>query len=144
MKTKMETRDLDVFYGESDEATLVPLSAVYEHPLLAQTGVYVAAEPVPAAWDEDVEIIRGDVRIDQIRRIAAFFRDESCGQCVPCRVGTVRLEEALARNLTGGTPLEAELIDDIDRAMKDASICGLGHTAASAIQSAIRLGLLDR
>ena len=33
--------------------------------------------------------------------IAAFFRDESCGQCVPCRVGTVRQEEALARLLSG-------------------------------------------
>ena len=32
--------------------------------------------------------------VDQVRRIAAFFRDESCGQCVPCRVGTVRQEEA--------------------------------------------------
>ena len=39
---------VDIFYGESEEATLVPLSAVYEHPLLAQTGVYVAADPVPA------------------------------------------------------------------------------------------------
>ena len=76
------------------------------------------------------------------RRIARFFRDESCGQCVPCRVGTVRLEEALARNLTGGTPLETDLIDDIDIAMRDSSICGLGHTAATAIQSAIKLGLL--
>jgi NADH-quinone oxidoreductase subunit F len=76
------------------------------------------------------------------RRIARFFRDESCGQCVPCRVGTVRLEEALARNLTGGTPLETDLIDDIDMAMKDSSICGLGHTAATAIQSAIDLGLI--
>jgi HlyD family secretion protein len=37
---------VDVFYGESEEATLVPLSAVYEHPLLGQTGVYVADEPV--------------------------------------------------------------------------------------------------
>ena len=35
--------------------------------------------------------------------IAAFFRDESCGQCVPCRVGTVRQEEALARLLSGRT-----------------------------------------
>ena len=35
--------------------------------------------------------------VDQLQRIAAFFRDESCGQCVPCRVGTVRQEEALAR-----------------------------------------------
>lgn len=76
------------------------------------------------------------------RRIARFFRDESCGQCVPCRVGTVRIEEALARALVGGQALETELIDDIDRAMKDASICGLGHTAASAIQSAITLGLI--
>ena len=39
-----------------------------------------------------------DERVDLaaiLRRIARFFRDESCGQCVPCRVGTVRQEEAL-------------------------------------------------
>jgi NADH-quinone oxidoreductase subunit F len=36
-----------------------------------------------------------------LQRIAAFFRDESCGQCVPCRVGTVRQEEALARIASG-------------------------------------------
>ncbi len=90
-----------------------------------------------------VVVYDGSTDMRQVaRRIARFFRDESCGQCVPCRVGTVRIEEALARNLRGGTPLEADLIDDIDRAMKDASICGLGHTAATAIQSAIRLGLI--
>ena len=42
-----------------------------------------------------------------LRRIAAFFRDESCGQCVPCRVGTVRQEESIAR-LTRGAPLDVE------------------------------------
>ena len=36
-----------------------------------------------------------------LMRLAAFFRDESCGQCVPCRVGTVRQEEALARLVNG-------------------------------------------
>jgi NADH-quinone oxidoreductase subunit F len=36
--------------------------------------------------------------VDTLRRIAQFFRDESCGQCVPCRVGTVRQEELLARS----------------------------------------------
>ena len=41
---------------------------------------------------------------DMLRRIAAFFRDESCGQCVPCRVGTVRQEESLAR-IVSGAPL---------------------------------------
>lgn len=81
---------------------------------------------------------------DITRRIAEFFRDESCGQCVPCRVGAVRQEEALER-LTGGGSAEAEisLIDDIARAMRDASICGLGQTASGAIQSAIALGLLN-
>jgi NADH-quinone oxidoreductase subunit F len=74
-------------------------------------------------------------------RIAAFFRDESCGQCVPCRVGTVRQEEALLR-LTGGRPVggveeELALLADIGQVMRDASICGLGQTAAIAIASAI-------
>ena len=75
------------------------------------------------------------------RRIARFFRDESCGQCVPCRVGTVRQEELLARHLAGG-PFEEQLFDDLARVMMDASICGLGHTASTAIRSAVDLGLL--
>jgi NADH-quinone oxidoreductase subunit F len=75
-------------------------------------------------------------------RIAAFFRDESCGQCVPCRVGTVRQQEALLR-LANGRPHgtvddEIALLDEIARGMRDASICGLGQTAANAIESAIR------
>ncbi|MBC3191906.1 NAD(P)H-dependent oxidoreductase subunit E [Pseudonocardia sp. C8] len=82
-----------------------------------------------------------------LRRIAAFFRDESCGQCVPCRVGTVRQEEVLAR-LERDTPIgsrEAELalLDDLARVMQDSSICGLGQTAPSAITSAITLNLLE-
>jgi NADH-quinone oxidoreductase subunit F len=78
-----------------------------------------------------------------LRRIAAFFRDESCGQCVPCRVGTVRQEEALAR-LTRGAPKgpELTLLDDLARVMQDASICGLGQTAPAAVMSALKLGLL--
>jgi NADH-quinone oxidoreductase subunit F len=80
-----------------------------------------------------------------LRRIAQFFRDESCGQCVPCRIGTVRQEEALAR-LSAGSPLgtvteEKKRLDDLALVMTDASICGLGQTAASAVQSAMRLGL---
>ena len=79
-----------------------------------------------------------------LRRIAAFFRDESCGQCVPCRVGTVRQEEALIRLTIGPRqPDDMQLLRDVGRAMKDASICGLGQTAWGAIESAIdRLGVL--
>jgi NADH-quinone oxidoreductase subunit F len=78
---------------------------------------------------------------DILQRIAAFFRDESCGQCVPCRVGTVRQEEALhrigAKQPRGGMAGEVALLDEVGAAMKDASICGLGQTAYSAIESAI-------
>jgi NADH-quinone oxidoreductase subunit F len=82
-----------------------------------------------------------------VLRIAAFFREESCGQCVPCRVGTVRQEEALHR-LASGTPLggvadEVARLRDVGVAMRDASICGLGQTAWNAVESAIdRFGVL--
>ena len=85
---------------------------------------------------------------DILLRIAAFFRDESCGQCVPCRVGTVRQEESLHRiqsaKARGGMTGEIGLLDEVGAAMKDASICGLGQTAYSAIESAIhRLGIYN-
>ncbi len=76
-----------------------------------------------------------------LMRIAAFFRDESCGQCVPCRVGTVRQEELLRRlesgKTVGSVPQERELLAEIGQVMRDASICGLGQTASSAIESAL-------
>ncbi|MEV8421962.1 NAD(P)H-dependent oxidoreductase subunit E [Streptomyces niveus] len=77
-------------------------------------------------------------------RIAEFFRDESCGQCVPCRVGTVRQEEALHR-IKDRTGAEASddiaLLREVGQTMRDASICGLGQTAWNAVESAIdRLG----
>ena len=80
--------------------------------------------------------------VDTLRRIAQFFRDESCGQCVPCRVGSVRQEELLARLAAGSRVRpredELELLREIGQAMRDASICGLGQTASSAIESALR------
>jgi NADH-quinone oxidoreductase subunit F len=80
--------------------------------------------------------------VDTLRRIAQFFRDESCGQCVPCRVGSVRQEELLARLAHGSRvrPRDEELalLREIGQVMRDASICGLGQTASSAIESALR------
>jgi NADH-quinone oxidoreductase subunit F len=75
-------------------------------------------------------------------RIASFFREESCGQCVPCRVGTIRQEEALQRFLTPGQPAgngsTLTALAEIAQAMRDASICGLGQTAGAAVQSALQ------
>ena len=74
-------------------------------------------------------------------RIAAFFRNETCGQCVPCRVGTIRQEEALQRLVQrkplGSTEQESALLKEMAQAMRDASICGLGQTASGAILSAM-------
>lgn len=78
---------------------------------------------------------------DIITRISEFFRHESCGQCVPCRIGTQRQHELLDRADDDGS-INAELFNDLATVMKDASICGLGHTASTAIQSAIELGLV--
>jgi NADH-quinone oxidoreductase subunit F len=68
-----------------------------------------------------------------LRRIAQFFRDESCGQCVPCRVGTARQEELLARLATGSTvrPREEELalLGSAGRARR--VICGLANGLVS-------------
>ena len=80
-------------------------------------------------------------------RIARFFRDESCGQCVPCRVGTKRQEEILERMFErrdGDSRADVMLLSDIAQAMRDASICGLGQTAANAIASGLtQLKVLD-
>jgi NADH-quinone oxidoreductase subunit F len=60
---------------------------------------------------------------------------------VPCRVGTVRQEEALHRLARGRTlgshDDELELLTEVTQVMRDASICGLGQTAANAVQSVI-------
>ena len=80
---------------------------------------------------------------DALLRIAEFFRHESCGQCVPCRVGTVRQLELLQR-LQRQTPIgdrarEMALFAELAQAMRDASICGLGQTASTAIASGLAL-----
>jgi len=96
---------------------------------------------VVMVFDEDVDLV------GTLLRIAAFFRDESCGQCVPCRIGTVRQEELLAR-VAAGRPRgsladEMALLADLGRGMRDASICGLGQTASNAIESAVTARLID-
>ncbi|MEU3502626.1 NADH-ubiquinone oxidoreductase-F iron-sulfur binding region domain-containing protein [Streptomyces hundungensis] len=84
--------------------------------------------------DDSVELPR------ILLRIAESFRDESCGQCVPCRVGTVRQEEALHRirdHRGAAAADDIALLRDVGRTLPDASICGLGQTAWNAVESAI-------
>jgi NADH-quinone oxidoreductase subunit F len=108
----------------------------------ARAGGYTLGSGVIMVFDADTDLV------DLVLRIARFFRDESCGQCVPCRVGTVRQEEALLRLVSGRTrgtrADELALLEDVADVMRDASICGLGQTAAGAVRSAIStFGLFD-
>ena len=89
-------------------------------------------------FDDTVDLV------DILARIAQFFRDESCGQCVPCRVGTVRQAELLQRwrderssESPAASASSVALYAELSQAMRDASICGLGQTASAAIESAI-------
>jgi NADH-quinone oxidoreductase subunit F len=108
----------------------------------ARDGGYTLGSGVVMVLDETADLV------DLCLRIARFFRDESCGQCVPCRVGTVRQEEALHRlvsgRVIGSAAAELALLDDVGAVMRDASICGLGQTAANAVRSAIAtFGVFD-
>jgi NADH-quinone oxidoreductase subunit F len=119
-----------VFVGP--DAIHMPLT--YEHA--AEMGATLGAGAV-VVFDETTDIL------DIVWRIARFFRDESCGQCIPCRIGTVRQEELLARvragRMRGTLDDELALLEDLGRVMRDASICGLGQTANDAVASAFRL-----
>ncbi len=67
------------------------------------------------------------------RNLMKFFKDESCGQCTPCRVGTAKAL-ALMEEKSWNQPLLGEL----SQAMMDASICGLGQAAPNPVQSVIK------
>ncbi len=76
---------------------------------------------------------------DILVRIAHFFAEESCGKCYPCQIGTQRQLEILKR-VAAHTPLpgDDERLTGLAHTMTDASLCGLGQTAGSAVLSAIQ------
>ena len=75
--------------------------------------------------------------------MAKFFLDftakESCGKCVPCRIGTKRLSEILDRIVNGeGREGDIELLEELCVAIKDGALCGLGQTAPNPLLTTIR------
>jgi len=77
---------------------------------------------------------------DVLKRLGHFFADESCGKCYPCQLGARRQFEILGR-AAAGSPVagDRERLTDVGTTMIDASLCGLGQTAATAVLSAIKL-----
>ena len=73
---------------------------------------------------------------DALKRLGRFFQHESCGKCFPCQLGTQRQLEILER-LDAPRAGDRRRLQDIGMTMTEASICGLGHTAALAVLSAL-------
>jgi NADH:ubiquinone oxidoreductase subunit F (NADH-binding) len=69
------------------------------------------------------------------RNLTAFFRNESCGKCVPCRIGT----EKAVRLIDEGSESSLALLRELDEALRETSICGLGQVALTPV-----LSILDR
>ena len=77
--------------------------------------------------------------VDVAKYFQDFCRDESCGKCTPCRVGTRRMLEILERIATGeGREGDLERLEALARMVKRSSLCGLGQTAPNPVLSTLR------
>jgi formate dehydrogenase len=93
---------------------------------LEKYGCFVGSHAVVIFGDKDSA---KEVALNLMR----FFEDESCGQCTPCRVGTEK-----AVKLMHGPKWDEPVLQELGRAMTDASICGLGQAAANPLKSVMR------
>ncbi len=77
--------------------------------------------------------------VDVAKYFMNFLRDESCGKCLSCREGTQRMWQILGKITDGeGTMEDLEVLEELANAVKDASMCGLGQTAANPVLSTLR------
>jgi len=88
---------------------------------LEKYGCFVGSHAVVILSDRD------DMKAVALNLIK-FFEDESCGQCTPCRVGTEKAAQLMAKG-----PWDAALLDELSALMRDASICGLGQAAPNPL-----------
>ena len=93
---------------------------------LDKHGCFIGSSAVVIfSQDDDVKEI--------CKNLIRFFEDESCGQCTPCRVGCEKMLKLIDK-----PKWDADLIEELSAAMRDASICGLGQAAPNPVQAALR------
>ncbi len=92
---------------------------------LEEYGCFVGSSAVVILSDKD------DIR-DVVKNLTAFFKEESCGQCTPCRAGCEKLSLMLESD-----DWDDDLIRELSDAMREASICGLGQAASNPVISAL-------
>lgn len=77
--------------------------------------------------------------VDTARYFLDFIKDESCGKCLPCRIGTKRMLEILERITEGkGVPEDLDMLEELAETLKNTAMCGLGQTAANPVLSTLR------
>jgi NADH:ubiquinone oxidoreductase subunit F (NADH-binding)/NADH:ubiquinone oxidoreductase subunit E len=89
--------------------------------MLEKYGCFVGSHAVVILSDKD------DMKAVALNLIK-FFEDESCGQCTPCRVGTEKAAQLMAKG-----PWDEALLNELSALMRDASICGLGQAAPNPL-----------
>ncbi|MHA1506300.1 MAG: NADH-ubiquinone oxidoreductase-F iron-sulfur binding region domain-containing protein [Candidatus Asgardarchaeia archaeon] len=86
-----------------------------------------------------VVIDEGNCIVDTARFFMTFTLSESCGKCQPCRIGTRILHDTLTRIVEGNGRMEdLETLEEVGRAMMDASLCALGGTSPNPVLSTLR------
>lgn len=93
---------------------------------LQKHGCFIGAAAVIVLSDQDSA---RDAALNAMR----FFEHESCGQCTPCRVGTAKAVDLMKKPIW-----DTDLLEELARAMEDASICGLGQAAPNPLRTAIK------
>ena len=107
------------------------LNTPIDYDSLIQLGAIMGSGGLICA-DEDT------CMVDMARFFMDFVQEESCGKCVPCRIGTKRMLEILERITRGeGKEGDVELLQELGRSIKDSAICGLGQTAPNPVLSTI-------
>jgi len=108
------------------------LNVPLDYESLAELGAIMGSGGL-IVMDED------SCMVDVARYFLEFVQEESCGKCVPCRVGTKRMLEILNRICEGhGEEADVERLIELSEMVKDTSLCGLGQTAPNPVLSTIR------
>jgi bidirectional [NiFe] hydrogenase diaphorase subunit len=77
--------------------------------------------------------------VDVARYFMEFCMDESCGKCIPCRVGTYQMHDLLDKIAKGeATPSDLALLEELCEVVQATSLCGLGQTAPNPVVSTLR------
>jgi formate dehydrogenase beta subunit len=132
-------RQLKAFAPSGPSSGYLPASMIdvrLDFKALAEAGSMLGSGAIVACDDTTCML---DMALNAVR----FYRNESCGKCVPCRVGSQKMTDMLVRWTQGGVfepqyRADLALLDELSQAMSLTSICGLGQIVPAPIQSVLK------